>query len=145
MMGNAIMCFSLLSWSMIRAHLLPLVLGKRRKTFSPKFCCWSVHTRKKGTKPEDLSQMYLFSISFEVQHFTNCFEMIFLLCVILLWLYVCVVPACDVCLAVVCRPGVSGNQPQPCVPVRLADTAGEVALSISVLFTCASTERLVPH
>lgn len=37
--------FSVLYQSMIRAHLLPSVLGKGRKTLSLKFCCWSIHTQ----------------------------------------------------------------------------------------------------
>lgn len=145
-MGDAIICFSssFLYRSMIRAHLLPLVLGMGRKTFSPKFCCWSVCTRKKEAKPKRLTQMCLFSISFEVQNFKNCFEILFLLRLVLLWLYVCIVTAWRL-LAVVHRPSMSGNKPQPCMPVRLANTIGEGAVSISVLFTCASTEYLMPH
>lgn len=145
-MGDAIICFSssLLYRSMIRAHLLPLVLGKGRKTFSLKFCCWSIHTRKKEAKPKELSQMCLFSISFEVQNFKNCFEILFLLWLVLLWLYVRVVTAWRL-LAVVLSPGMSGNKPQPCELVRLATTTGEGAVSISVLFSCASTECLMPH
>lgn len=146
MMGDAIICFSssLLYRSMIRAHLLPLVLGKGKKTFSPKFCCWSIRPRKQETKPKELSQVCLFSFSFEVQNFKNCFEILFLLRLVLLWLYVCIVTAWCL-LAVVRRPSISGNKPQPCVPVRLANTTGEGAVSISVLFTCASTEYLTSH
>lgn len=141
MMGDAIICFSSSSLyqSMIRAHLL----GKGRKTFSPKFCCWSIHTSKKEAKPKELSQMCLFPISFEVQNFKDFFEILFLLQLVLLWLYVCM--TAWHLLAVVRRPGMSGKKPQPYVPVRLDNTTGEGAVSISVLFTCASMEYLMPR
>jgi len=113
-MRDAIICFSsaLLYRGMIGAHLLPSALGKGRRTFSPKFCCWSICTRKKEAKPKEVSQICLFSISSEVQNFKNCFEILFLLQFILLWLYVHIMTGGRL-VAGVYRRGMSGNKPQP--------------------------------
>lgn len=95
MKGDAIICFPsfFLYQSMIRAHLLPLLLQKDKKPVSPNFCCWSIGTREKEATPKELSQMCLVSISLEVQSFKNGFQILFLLCFVLLWLYIHIVAA----------------------------------------------------
>lgn len=143
-MGDAIICFSfsLLYWSMMRAHLLPLVLGRVGKQSAQSFATEIHAPGKRQLNPRGslgcvsfpfLLKESLFLIALKSSSFCDLYCSGF---TFVLWQPWCL-------LAVALGWGMSGNKPQPYVPVRLANTIR--AVSVSLLFTCASRVYLMPH